>query len=285
MKYLKTHADVNIPIPIPTAITCSYEIRYLGDYKLHELKGTLYNDAPKTLDFSEMLSWVMSNYRVNGSDVLEWMQYATACNALLDRFQQDYAGSFVETATGDGYIPGIRLEDIRFKSERGEYVAKNGATVITPYGSVKVPVPGKSTIIYKDFIAWAAVVNSWVEQFAGVLLKYLDLVKNPRNIGIPDFNGAVPSVFFEHSPQIPVPFNRVKLVVSTNKKNDLNLVFRNVNDYTQKVGSKTINIPGKGTYEILMNLFGFPYIPDLVVQFQPSDYTNTVLKEWTILIP
>jgi len=261
-------------------------VKVVGEYSEHGLGEPLeFPDAPKTLSWEETLDWVKEVAPLEEDQIVEWMHTATAANVMVSRFMEEYkrAGSGVVGVADDGYIPGVKVEDLRFRSERGRTVASRGnAVVVTPRGNFNVPVPGKATGIFKDILCFGAVLQAFLKQWVAVLLKFKELATNPSDrISFPSFRGLVAPLFFTHQSTFPSPVNLVEFSVSTDVQQKIVVRGRSVDDYRDVLFEDKIDL-SRGQNVIEYPLFGFPVVPTMVIEIQPEDNTRTILDYWNV---
>jgi len=242
-------------------------------------------DAPETMDWDSIMNWVKDIAPIEEEQIVEWMQTAAAANVICSRFMDEYkrAGSLVIAKSDDPYIPGLKVEDLKFVSETGRTVAGRGYGVVsTPAGNFNVPVPGKATGVFKNILAWGAVLESFLVQWTGVLMKFRELVTNPQSrISFPSFRGLTAPVFLTHTSSIPAPVNIAEFSISTDKPQTLTLRARSVDDYRDVLFEDRITLQ-KGQNVIQCPIFGFPVVPVMVMELQPEDNTSTILDYWTV---
>ncbi|RLG86311.1 MAG: hypothetical protein DRO39_03500 [Thermoprotei archaeon] len=210
-----------------------------------------------------------------------------AANVVISARMEEYKrlGSSLVGASDDPFIPGLKVEDIRFRSERGRDVAARGYAVLeTPRGSVNVPVPGKATAVFRDLLAWGAVLEAFLVQWTGVLLKWRELATNPGDrVAFPSFRGLAAPQFFVHSSSVPAPVNIARFSITTDRPQTITIRARNVNDYTDVMFEDRIQL-GEGRNEVELPIFGFPVVPAMVIEIQPEDGAKTIL-DWYEVIP
>lgn len=262
------------------------EIKAVGPFSETGLgRAPEFPDAPETMDWDTILSWVKDIAPIEEEQITEWMQTAAAANVICSRFMDEYkrAGSLVVTDAGDPYIPGVKVEDIKFVSELGRTVASRGYSVVsTPAGNFNVPVPGKATGVFKNILAWAAVLEAYLKQWVGVLMKFRELATNPQNrISFPSFRGLTAPVFFTHASSIPAPVNIAEFSISTDRPQTVVVRARSVDDYRDVLFEDKITLK-EGQNVIQYPIFGFPVVPTMVIELQPEDNTKTILDYWTV---
>jgi len=242
--------------------------------------------APSSIDWDAIMEWSRSQQSLDDPAMVEWMYWAHAANTIISARMEEYKrlGSSLIGESNDPYIPGLKIEDIRFRSELGRVVAERGyANLDTPRGSVRVPVPGKATAVFKDLISWGAVLNAFLVQWTGVLLKWRELATNPdKELAFPNFNGLVAPQFFTHSSSIPAPVNIITMRISSNKPQTISIKGRNVDDYTEVISEMSVNVP-EGESESTVVIYGFPVVPPMVIEMQPENMTKTILKSWSVI--
>jgi len=263
------------------------EVRPVGRYSEAELeKAPWCPDAPSTMDWNSIESWMKEIAPIEEEQIVEWMHSAAAANVVISAREEEYKrlGSSLVGVSDDPYIPGVTVQDLNFRSELGRTVAGRGYSILeTPRGTVNVPVPGKATAIFKDVLAWAAVLDAFLVQWTGVLLKWRELATNPsRDLAFPSFRGLVAPQYFTHASSLPVPVNQVTIRVASDKAQTLTIRGRSVDDYTDVILENTVEVPS-GESEASFLVFGFPAVPTMVVEVQPEDGTRTILKKWEVL--
>ena len=261
------------------------EVNTVGEYDEKEILDSGNFGEPATLDYDKVLAWAKQDIPLDQPDVVEWMVEATAAGAILMARAREYerAGSYMLTASDDANIPGVRVEDIYYRKERGTDVASRGyAVIITPQGNFNVPVPGKQTVITKNILAWGSVIRAYIVQWIGALIKWKDLAINPQSrIGFANTSGLVAPLFIGHQASRRAFRNIVEMSVTTNKSQTMRINFRSPTDYTVVYGS--LNIPlreGQNVVKFkIRSLFG---VPPMVVELQPEDRTNTALDYYKV---
>jgi len=279
---------LSVPSPAPPrpAMILNVEVKVIGDYDEKDLCSAPSDPgAPATLSYDSVKGHVERMAPIKDPAVVEWMQFSGTEDLICEMTQEEYrrAGSDLIGKSEDGYIPGCRLEDISFKSERGEIVAERGKAVLkTPHGDLDVPVPGKTTGVFKDLLCFAAITNAWPVQWAGTLLKWKTLTKNPDSrIRFPSFKGLVAPQFIGHEPGAPSPLNLVTVDVSTDKPQKMKIKYREPSDYTQEIASQEIDLE-KGRNEVSYLLLLIPYVPTMAVELIPEDMTQTILNSYSV---
>jgi len=219
---------------------------------------------------------------VDGVEVVEWMHYSASYLAVLDVFAQSIedAGGKISFATGDSYIPGVRMDSWYARSEPGSTVQARGyGIVVTPYGNVSVPVGGKRTIVFKDALAWASL--PWVSSVQWILnlLRFDKLPKPPikSKIPFPSTGGLVAPIFINISTRFPAPIALLKINMTTDKAQTITLRGRSSSDYTNEVFEQTVDLDA-GENEFTLAVLGFPAVPAFVLEIQPEDRTSATLN-------
>lgn len=261
-------------------------VKVVGSYSEEGLEQPLEGPAPSTMDWDAIEAWSREIAPIDDPSIVEWMYSAHAANTVISARMEEYKrlGSSLIGGSDDPYIPGLKVEDIKFRSELGRTVAGRGYAVLeTPRGNVNVPVPGKATAIFRDLIAWGAVLESFLVQWTGVLLKWRELATNPSGrIAFPSFRGLVAPQFFVHSSSVPAPVNLARLSISTNKPQTVVLRARNVNDYTDVMFEDRISL-AEGQNVVEYPIFGFPAVPAMVIELVPEDGAKTILDRYEVL--
>jgi hypothetical protein len=220
---------------------------------------------------------------IDGSEVVEWMHHSASYLAVMDVFAQaiEDAGGKISFATGDAYIPGVRMDSQWYvRSEPGSTVQSRGyGIVVTPYGNVSVPVGGKRTIVFKDVLAWASL--PWVSavQWIPNLLRFDKLPKPPikSKIPFPSTSGFVAPIFVNVSTRFPAPVALLKMNMTTDKAQTITLRGRSSSDYTNVLFEQTVDLDA-GENEFTLAVLGFPAVPAFVLEIQPEDRTSATLN-------
>jgi len=280
---------LSIPPPPRPAMVANLSVKVIGDYNEKGLCSAPSDPkAPVTLSYSSIKEHVERKTPIEDPAVVEWMQFSETDDLICEMTEEEYkrAGSNLVSASGDPYIPGCKLDDIRFKSEKGSTVAGRGnAVLVTPHGNIDVPVPGKATGIFEDLLCFGAVTNAWPRQWSGVLLKWESLTKNPDSrIRFPSFSGLVAPQFIGHEAGVAFPTNYVVMHISTDKPQTMKVKYRETSDYTQEITSLDVDLK-KGKNEVSYTLLILPYVPTMAVELIPEDETSTILDDYSVSVP
>ena len=252
-------------------------------------QSTLFPWLPTAVSSKEVLPSVQSEAPIDGKEIVEWMQLATAEGAILDGACEDYnrLGSQLLSGSNDAYIPGLRVGDLRGSSVIGSTVVRQGyGTVITPRGNFNVPVGGSATGIFSDILAWARLKWAGAVQWLLSLLHWRDLASTPINerVRFPNLDGAVAPQFFKVGCMFPPPAMMMHIGFTSDRDQRIALVGRSPGNYTNQVFSDTIDIPaGQSTMDYLL-IGGLP-ISAFVLHIQPQDNTNTILDSLGVTPP
>lgn len=238
--------------------------------------------APAPIDSANALSYVRSEVPEDGSEVVEWMHHAAAANAVLDAYSEEYgrAGSKVLTSSGDGYIPGVRVEDVYVLSERGSVVGGRGYAVVrTPRGDFRVPVGGKASYANADVLAWAAIPWCGSVQFTISLIKWVELITAPikDRVRFPSVSGLVAPNYVYIASKIPTPIKVLKVGITSGRDQKVVYTARGEKgSYHIKYWSKEVSTP-KGSSETVLTVTGFPFVKPFTLEIQPEDGSEAVL--------
>jgi hypothetical protein len=240
-----------------------------------------------TLNPLEILDSIKVEAPVDGTEVVEWMQISSSENVVLQARIAEYnrLGSQLAGANGDGYIPGVVVEDIKFQSQPGTTVSSQGyAIATTPRGNFNIPSLKKAPGVFKDLISWGSMSYLGAVQFNGTLLKWKSLAETPINQTVGfymDTKGNVAPNFFVQQPTRPALTVTVTQVFSSDQSQTLKLNFRDPTDYSRIVGSKNVSI-ASGTNQVSYTVSAFPYVVPLVCEIQPQDSIQTKLESYTV---
>jgi hypothetical protein len=252
---------------------------------------------PKTLfwvrsavDSSLAREQVASEVPVDGVEVVEWMHLAAADNAVFEAMAEEYnrLGSELLSGSGDAYIPGVRVGDLRGESVAGSTVSSRGyGVVVTPHGNFNVPVGGKLTIAIKDLLAWAALPWCSAVQWLLTLLQWRGLAKVPvrDRVRFGGSQGLVAPNFFSVTPKAPVPLLTLRIGLTSDKDQDVAIRGRGVKgSYHQVLFEDKFSVKS-GSSEVVYNVYGFPYVSSFTLELQPSGRTQTVLDYIDVFPP
>ena len=243
---------------------------------------------PRAINPLDYMETVKSESPVDGSEVVEWMQYAHANKLALSARALEYnrAGSQLVYDSGDGYIPGVSLEDVRFKKQSASIVRRQGyALVVTPYGEYRIPFGGKNVGIYRDLITAGSVTRVYSRiQWVANLLKWRELattpIRDPIGFFRDDQGNVIPN-FFEQVTSRPMLRAVSLITLTSNREQDVTFAVRDPHDYTRVLATQTLSIP-EGTSTIKFRVLSVPFVPPLVMQISPEDKTNTVLESYVV---
>lgn len=279
-----------IPSPFPRpAIVLNLKVDVVGDYNESGLcTAPSKPGAPVTVSSDKLKTYMAEIAPIEAQDIVEWMHWSAAEDTLCEMAAEDYkrAGSELEGVSGDSYIPGCRISDIKFKSEKGDTVARRGTGVMeTPRGNLDVPVPGKTTGVFEDLLCFGAISKAWPVQWAGSLLKWGELATNPQSrIRFPSYGGLVAPQFIGHEADVAFPTNFVAMDISTDKAQTMKVKYREPSDYTQEITTVDVDLQ-EGRNEVSYTLFLLPYVPTMVVELIPEDMTGTILDSYSVSVP
>lgn len=239
------------------------------------------------LDSREVLRRVQAEAALDGVEVVEWMRISAAENIVMQARIAEYnrLGSQQVGQSGDGYIPGVVVEDIKYVSQTGATVRSQGyATIATPRGNFNVPSLKKSPGVFRDLISWGSMSYLGAVQFTGSLLKWKSLAETPITQAVGfymDAAGNTAPNFFVQRPPRPALSVTVRQTFSSDKDQKLKINFRDPTNYANVVGTKSVAI-ATGTSQVTYTVSAFPYVPPLVVEIQPEDNRQTKLEAYTV---
>jgi hypothetical protein len=243
---------------------------------------------PPALDPTVYLEAIKSEAPVDGVEVVEWMQFSFADYCALSARILEYnrAGSQLVGSSGDGYIPGVVVEDIRYVSQTGAAVRNQGYAIAeTPAGRFNVPTVRKGYGIFRDLLS--AGTMSWCGeiQFVGNLLKWKELARTPirQTVGFfTDARGNTVANFFEQLPTRPALTVTVRQRFTSSDSQTIRLTFRDPTDYTRVLGQRSFDV-AEGQSEVSFTMSAFPYVPPTIAQIEPEDNKQTSLDEYVVL--
>jgi hypothetical protein len=250
------------------------------------MRSPLRPDFPVTLNPADHIPRIRAIAPIDGTEIVEWMHTAFAENIVLTARVEEYnrLGSQLVGTTGDCAVPACIVEDIRYRSQPGSEIQRQGyAVVVTPQGSYNVPVEGAQTGIYKDLLTWGSIPSVFNYQWTGVLLKWKELAETPinRSVGFHmDSACNTAPQFFLATPPRPKVMARHVITLSSNKDQKVKLVYRNPSDYTKVLANFTVDVP-QGTSDIIVSFVGFP-VPPMVAEIQPDRCVQTKLERYEV---
>jgi len=242
------------------------------------------------IDSSMAREQISRDVPVDGVEVVEWMPWAAADNAVLEAMEIEYnrLGSQVVTGSGDAYIPGVRVGDLRGESVSGYTVSSRGyGVVITPYGSYNVPVNGKTTIAIRDLLAWATIPWTGGIQWVLSLIQWRDLATLPvrQRVRFASSNGLVAPQFFSFVSRLPLPLVTFRIRITSDKEQEIVLRGRGTRGSYETVLYETKFNVEAGENEVVINIVGIPFVQSHTVEIQPSDHVQTVLDYIDVFPP
>jgi hypothetical protein len=252
------------------------------------LARSLYKpELPAALHPKDILSTIRLDAPTDGVEIVEWMQIAAAENTVLQARIAEYnrLGSQQVGQSGDGYIPGVVVEDIKYVSQAGATVSSQGfAVASTPRGNFNVPSLKKAPGIFRDLISWGSMSYLGSVQFGASLLKWKSLAETPitQTVGFyMDARGNAAPNFFVQQPPRPALTVTVRQRFSSDQNQTLKLNFRDPTDYSRTVGSKSVDI-ASGESQATYTVSAFPYVPPLIAEIQPQDQVQCKLEEFVV---
>ena len=242
------------------------------------------------IDSSMAREQISRDVPVDGVEVVEWMSWAAADNAVLEAMEIEYnrLGSQVVTGSGDAYIPGVRVGDLSGESVSGYTVSSRGyGVVITPYGGFRVPVRGKATIAIRDLLAWATIPWTGDIQWVLSLIQWKDLATLPvrQRVRFASSHGLVAPQFFSFIARIPLPLVTFIIRMTSDREQEVTLRGRGIEGSYETVIYKTKFKIESGENEIICNVMGTPFVQSHTIEIQPSDHVQTVLDYIDVFPP
>jgi len=241
---------------------------------------------PVSINSANLVEPLRENAPIDGKEIVEWMHIAAADNAVFEGFEEEYrvcsatGGGRVLSKSGDSYLPGVRVGNIRGESVRGSIVQSRGyGNVITPYGSFRVPVKGKALYAFKDLLAWATLPWVAVKQWILTLLQWTSIARAPitSRVRFPSSYGKVAPNFFHVSTRVPSPVCVMKIGLTSDKAQTVQIRGRGTKgNYHNVLFEDSFQIE-KGESEVIYYATGFPFVGAFTLELQPQDGTQTVL--------
>jgi len=252
------------------------------------IRPYLFPHLPASLSPRPYLEILEREAPVDGTEIVEWMRIAAVDNAILSARKLEYerAGSEIEAASGDGYIPGISVASVRYVSEYASRVRSRGYAVAqTPRGNFDVPLLRKRTGVFKDLLTYGSMSYCGAIQWGGPLVFWRDLASTPirQTVGfIMDARGNQAPHFFEQLPLRPAISVTVRQRFSSEDAQTITINFRDPTDYTRVLGTREIDV-AEGESEVSWTMRAFPYVPPVVAEIQPQDNVETSMEEYVVV--
>lgn len=281
------------PLTLKTAISrlnvSDFKVKQISpEFELKGLARSLYKpEFPLALSPATLMDRLSGEAPTDGVEIVEWMQISAVENTIMQARIAEYnrLGSELAGQSGDGYIPGVVVEDIRFNSDSGATVINRGfAVATTPRGTFNVPSFGKLPGVFRDLISWGSMSYLGTIQWTSSLLKWRSLAETPirETVGFyMDYRGNVAPNFFVQIPTRPALSVTVRQRFSSDGDQTLKVNFRDPTDYSRVVGTKSVAI-AKGNSEVTYTVSAFPYVPPTIAEIQPEDAKQTKLEEFAV---
>ncbi len=237
---------------------------------------------------------------VDRVEFANWMYEVAACKVLSIFVQMNYNesnNSVVFANAGDGFIPGVRVENIRFNSIPAWRVVGIGYAPLWVSGiretigrriNPSYVIGGKS-IIKKSLLSYAhAAARKDEVQWSGVIFKWKRLastiggpVRNLVCINYGGENGVNPQ-FFLQATRNPVKLLKVVARFWSRIEQRIRIKWRNPRNYEQVVYNDFIDVPA-GESELTASFGSYPSTPPLVCEIQPEN-GNFSLKSYEVSV-
>jgi len=263
---------------------------YLKEFKVMEFLGfekglaeiKMFDWMPRyVMDADELVSSIQANIPTDGVEIVSWMQHCTADNAILEAYEEEYGRySEVRGASGDGYIPGVRVAGLRCIRNYGRTVRSRGyAVVYTPRGSFRVPAGGKATYANKDILAFAAIPRVWSKQIQAILMRWLSLAKAPitKRVRFCSFSGLTAPNFFSVSTRVPSPVCTLRIGLTSDRDQKMAVKGRGTKGSYEKVYFEDTIDVSEGSGEYIYVVTALPIVPSFTLELAPQDNTKTIL--------
>jgi hypothetical protein len=211
---------------------------------------------------------------IDGVEFVHWMHEAAAANAVLSGILTDFndIGAQIGSASGDGYIPGVRTPNIRFRSVRGS----SNPQVICQGKSFSVPTArnGIAQIITPDVIGYATVLWPGSYQWAAAILEWLKLALGRftgKNIRFATFGGHPTMMAFKMSSRAPIkpPVANIVFTTVSDRETVYTIEGRDLSDFTKVSFTDEITIPS-GEVETIYLIAAFPYVENFLLTLKPK---------------
>jgi hypothetical protein len=237
----------------------------------------------------EALEAIRAAAPLDGVEIVGWMQDCAAINAALYGMMEDYnrlrprlSPQALIVNSNDGYIPGVAISnDFAFQSiKASEALSRGNVILMTPTGTITMPVNSSQTIIGPNFLGWAANFGFESLQWRGVLANWQELASKPVTQGVRCANagGFVSPMFFDCPGGLVR--NVTTVTVTSDKPQTITFTGLAPYDYTVKMFEFTQPIE-EGQTEITYRVFGLPRATHHVLQITPENNTQTIIDSVT----
>lgn len=238
--------------------------------------------VPISINSAKAMDTIAREAPVDGREIVVWMHYAAADNAVFTAACRDYnrSGGNAESGSDDPYIPGLVVGDLRAVSVRGSVVRSRGyGEVESPEGLFRVPVNGKTTFAKGRVLAWGALPWAGDIQWVLTLIRWTRLATTPitDRIRFPSSHGLVAPHFFSVAPRIPAPVMQLRIGLTSDKPQRVIVRGRGTEGYYHDILFEDAFNIDAGQSEAVYTVFGFPFVSTFTLEIQPSDGTETVL--------
>ncbi len=279
-------------VKTPLFMVGKYKVKY-SNKDFYEVVSDMFStpwieNKYQGIDSDKILDVVVKEINVDGEYILDWMRDAFAQNAAITVMQANMVnvGAFAEGASNDGYIPGVKVQDISYVSEPSSVITKRGyAKVNTPYGDVKSPVIDKKSIIKDMMLAWSAIPWTGIKQWLGALIKWIKLAASPlMHIHLPNVSigGLTSPQFLAHIPPHFGFINDVETHIASNKDQKLLLIYRNPRNFTQEFFRLAVPLRANTVAKIRYRIYSLFGVPPFLVQAETPDNGLIDIQQYTV---
>jgi len=213
----------------------------------------------------------------DGVEIVDWMHISASEAAVMSGWESEYnENSQVNTTSGDPTAPHdiIGVSDFNFEPTPGRDVASSGsATFRTPDQTVEIANNSGKAVYGKDNVGWGGVdARPGSYQWNGKVAQFLDLGQTPieNPVRFPDFGKYTIPNIFNQSPPSSSDQATVSFAISSEAGQDMDIAFRDPNDYTNPVAQNTVSVP-EGTSELEFNVTANPEVPPLLAEVKPTE--------------
>ena len=251
---------------------------------LPEFKRVLLTDemfGRKAIHSDEEMPIFAENDPIDGEEFVHWMHEAAAGAVVLEGIKTDFTdiGAQIGYGSGDGYIPGCRTTNMRFKSVRGSALGSN-AQIICQGKTFNVPLArqGVAEIITPDIIGYAVMFWKGIVQWAAAALEWLKLALGRfvgKNIRFATLGGHPTMMCFNMSSRAPIkpPVTNIVFTTVSDREAVYKIEGRDLQDYTKISFTDEIIIPA-GEVETIYLIAAFPCVENFLLTLKPKSPLN-----------
>jgi len=233
-----------------------------------------------SVDFDSIKKIFEVAHPADGKEFAEWMHEAAAIEVKNRFVAENYNqsnNSYVATASGDPYVPGVSLDEFAFEHRIGYSVFDRGYArlFIRGYDDETIPNQSGRTIIKSKLLGFAKLNARRSVQYNGSIWKWRTLANvltSPkiRNIVCDKhFGRVINPQFIAQVPRRAVKFFRARLRFFSKVDQKIKIRWRNPNNYTDVAYEDFIEADA-GMSEMTYTIGSATNVPPAAIEIQPE---------------